>query len=190
MLRRRDFLRVGATGLFGLNLVDVLRAEARASAAAPRAKAKGVVLIWLGGGPATIDMWDLKPDAPVNVRGEFRPIPTTADGVRICELLPQTAAVMDRCALVRSLSHPITAHGPGAVYMATGHPPTPALTYPALGALAPRRLPPGGGEPPYLPFEGARANGVPGGPGHLRTAYHPLADDDGQRRSQPHLQAG
>src|SRR5213593_3454979 len=101
---RRNFLKVGTAGLFGLNLMDVLRAEARAGADRPRPKATGVILLWLGGGPATIDMWDLKPDAPVDVRGEFRPIPTAADGVRICELMPQTAAVIDRCALVRSLS--------------------------------------------------------------------------------------
>ena len=84
MLHRRDFLRVGTAGLFGLNLVDVLRAEARAGG--PRAKAKSVVMVWLGGGPSTIDMWDLKPNAPVNIRGEFRPVPTTAPGVSICAL--------------------------------------------------------------------------------------------------------
>src|SRR5439155_16764144 len=106
------------------------------------------------------------------------------DGISICELLPQTAAVMDRCALVRSLSHPITAHGPGAVYMATGHPPTPALTYPALGALASRLLSPSGGVPPNILFEGARANGFPGGAGYLGTAYNPLQGDDGPRGNQ------
>src|SRR5215203_1819976 len=137
---RRHFLRVGTAGLFGLTLADALRADATP---ARKPKATGVILLWLGGGPSTIDMWDLKPGAPVNIRGEFRPIPTTAPGVSICELFPQTAQVMDRCALVRSLSHPITAHGPGAVYMATGHPPTPALTYPSLGSLASRLLPAG-----------------------------------------------
>src|SRR5437762_14269817 len=114
-LCRRSFLRVGTAGLFGLNLADVLRAEARAGAPRPRPKADGAILVWLGGGPATIDLWDLKPDAPDTIRGEFKPIPTTAAGVQVCELLPRTAAVMDRCALVRSLPHSMTAHGPGAV---------------------------------------------------------------------------
>src|SRR5947208_4509459 len=180
MPHRRDFLRIGTAGLFGLNLVDVLRAEARAGAPR-RPKATGVIMLWLGGGPATIDMWDLKPDAPVNVRGEFRPIPTAADGVSICELMPQTAQVMDRCALVRSLSHPITAHGPGAVYMATGHPPTPALTYPSLGALASRLLP-AGTVPPYVLFESAKADGFPAGAGYLGTAFNPFEVEDGQPR--------
>src|SRR3954452_632516 len=117
---RLQFLRVGAAGLFGLSLADLLRADAKPGR---KTRATGVIQIWLGGGPATIDMWDLKPDAPQNVRGEFRPIPTKADGVQICEHLPKIAGVMDRCALVRSLSHEITAHGPGSVYMATGHVP-------------------------------------------------------------------
>ena len=102
---RRHFLRVGAAGLFGLTLTDLLRADAKPGR---KAKAAGVIQIWLGGGASTIDMWDLKPDAPANIRGEFRPIPTKADGVQICEHLAKTAGVMDRCAIVRSLSHEIT----------------------------------------------------------------------------------
>jgi hypothetical protein len=187
-LSRRSFLKVGTAGLFGLNLVDVLRAEARADTPRSRPKANGVILLWFGGGPATIDIWDLKPDAPVNIRGEFRPVPTKAAGVQICELLPQTAAVMDRCALVRSLQHSITAHGPGAVYMATGHPPSPALTYPALGALAAKLLPPVGGVPPYVLFEAARASGYPGGAGYLGAACNPFEVESGQRREQPRVE--
>src|SRR5262249_43981086 len=79
---RQVFLKVGTAGLVGLNLADVLRAEARA-ADGRRAKATGVILVWLGGGPATIDMWDLKLDAPEEIRGEFKPIDTKASGVRI-----------------------------------------------------------------------------------------------------------
>src|SRR5262245_26733882 len=112
---RRDFLKVGTAGLLGLGLADVLRAESRAAAPphptpsplggggrvrGGKGKADSVILLWLGGGPATIDMWDLKPDAPENIRGDFKPIPTRADGVRICEHLPMTAADMGRCALV------------------------------------------------------------------------------------------
>src|SRR5205085_1266357 len=152
---RRDFLRVGTAGLLGLTLADVLRREARAEPERRRAPARSVVLLWLGGGPATIDMWDMKPDAPESYRGEFRPVATRAPGIRVCEHLSRVAAVMDRCALVRSLSHGITAHGPGAVYMATGHPPAPALEYPSLGSLAARVLPPPAGVPPYIVFAGA-----------------------------------
>ena len=150
---RRDVLRVGVAGLLGMGLPDALRAEAL-NAPAPRVKnpATGVIQIWLSGGPATIDMWDLKPDAPEEIRGEFRPIATTAPGVSICEHMPALAKVMHRCTLVRSLGHSISAHGPGTIYMATGNRPGPSLEYPAAGALAARLLPPRKGIPPYVTF--------------------------------------
>jgi hypothetical protein len=81
---------------------------------------------------------------------------------------------MDRCALVRSLGHEITAHGPGAVYMASGHVPSPALEYPPLGALAARLLLPTSAMPPYVLFDAAKATGFPGGAGYLGTAYGPF----------------
>ncbi len=172
---RRDVLRVGVAGLLGMSLPDVLRAEAL-NAPEPRVKkpATGVIQIWLSGGPATIDMWDLKPDAPEGIRGEFRPIATTAPGVSICEHMPGLAKVMDRCTLVRSLGHSISAHGPGTIYMATGHLPGPALEYPAVGSLAARLLPPRKGIPPYVTFAALRdgASGI--GPGYLGPAYGPF----------------
>jgi hypothetical protein len=183
---RRDFLKVGSAGLLGLTLADVLRQEARPAPAARRTKADSAILVWLGGGPATIDMWDLKPDAPENVRGEFRPIRTRADGVSICEHLPKTAEVMDRCALVRSLSHSITAHGPGAVYVATGHAPSPALDYPSLGSLAARVLPASSGVPPYILFTEARAGGFPGGAGFLGPSFGPF-EVGGEGRGRPRI---
>jgi hypothetical protein len=183
---RRDFLKVGTAGLLGLALADVLRAEARRPAR--KKKADSVILLWLGGGPATIDMWDLKPDAPENVRGDFKPIRTKAAGIRICEHLPRTAAVMDRCALVRSLGHGITAHGPGTVYMATGHAPSPALEYPSLGSLAARTLPAAAGVPPYILFNSARAAGFAGGAGYLGPAYNPFEVEAGGERGRVRLE--
>src|SRR6476661_5229383 len=87
---RRDFLAVGSAGLLGLSLPGVLAAEARAAnqGSAARSQAKSVILVWLAGGPATIDMWDNKPDAPEGIRGEFKSIDTTAPGVRFAETLP------------------------------------------------------------------------------------------------------
>jgi hypothetical protein len=180
---RRDFLKIGAAGLLGLGLADALRAEAGA-APARKGKATSVILLWLGGGPSTIDMWDLKPDAPEGIRGEFKPIPTTADGIYLCEHLPKTAAVMSRCALVRSLSHSITAHGPGTVYMATGHAPSPALEYPSLGSLAATVLPSAVGVPPYVLFNAARASGFPGGAGFLGPAGNPFEVEGGPDRGR------
>ena len=141
-IHRRDFLTAGACGLFGLALPDMLKAEAAGDTANGRDRRPRVIQIWLSGGPATIDMWDLKPDAPEEIRGEFRPIETAAPGVSITEHMPRLAMLMDHCALVRSLGHAITAHGPGTTYMATGNRPSPALDYPPLGSLAARVLPP------------------------------------------------
>jgi hypothetical protein len=180
---RRGFLKVGTAGLLGLSLADVLRAEA---AAGRRGKANGVILVWLGGGPSTIDIWDLKPDAPEEIRGEFKPIDTKADGVRICEHLPKVAAVMDRCALVRSLHHTITDHGAGARYVATAHPPSAALQYPSLGALAAKLLPAEGGIPPFVTLDGGA--GFPGGAGFLGPAYGPFAVDTGGGRGSPRVE--
>src|SRR5690349_3015714 len=111
---RRDFLKFGAAGLFGLGLPELLRLEAQAapSPASKKRKASAVIMLWLGGGPATIDMWDLKPDAPEGIRGEYKPAATSAAGVQICEHLPKMAAVMDKATIVRSLHHTIPSHGP------------------------------------------------------------------------------
>jgi uncharacterized protein (DUF1501 family) len=173
-LHRRDFLSAGAAGLLGLSLPDLLRAEAAGATAHARRPATGVIQIWLSGGPATIDMWDLKPEAPAEIRGEFRPIATAAPGVSITEHMPGLAKVMDRCALVRSLGHTITAHGPGTTYMATGNRPGPALDYPPLGALAARVLPPRRGVPPYVTFAALREGVAGAGAGHLGPAYGPF----------------
>src|SRR5262245_9141906 len=102
---RRDFLKVDAAGLLGLGLADLPRLEARA--AKGRHKASGVIMLWLAGGPSTIDIWDLKPDAPPEIRGDFKPIDTGANGVHISEYMPRTAKLMGRCALARSLHHNI-----------------------------------------------------------------------------------
>jgi Protein of unknown function (DUF1501) len=185
---RRDFLKIGSAGLLGLTLADAFRQEARPAPASKRAKAKGVILIWLGGGPSTIDMWDLKPNAPENIRGDFKPISTKVNGLSICEHLPKTAGVMDRCAVVRSLQHGITAHGPGTVYVATGHPPSPALEYPSLGSLAAHVLPPPTGVPPYVLFSQARASGYSGGAGFLGSAYNPFEVEAGAARGKLHVE--
>src|SRR6478672_7912382 len=88
---RRDFLKFGgAAGLLGLSLPQLLRLEAAASAKGGKRKADAVIMLWLGGGPATIDIWDLKPEAPEGIRGSFKPAPTKADGVQISEHMPKT----------------------------------------------------------------------------------------------------
>lgn len=169
---RRDFLKIGVAGLCGLGLPDLLRLEARA-AGERKPQAHSVILVWLAGGPATIDMWDLKPAAPEGIRGQFKPIPTAAPGVQICEHLPKTAAVADQLTVVRSLYHTIPSHGPATVFMTTGNKPTPALQYPALGSLAMKLLPVAKGVPPYVAFNELRG-GAAGQAGYLGTAYNPF----------------
>jgi len=99
-LSRRDFLGVGALGLGGVTLADVLRARAHAgSTASPRA----VIMICLAGGPSHIDTYDLKPNATAECRGDFRPIPTNVPGFDVCELMPLQATIADKLALVRTV---------------------------------------------------------------------------------------
>ncbi len=174
---RRDFLKIGSAGLLGLSLPQLLKLEARASESAPAGarsrRTTSVIMVWLAGGPATIDMWDLRPNAPDGIRGEFREINTSADGVRISEHLPQMARVMDKCTVIRSLAHTIPSHGPATLFMTTGNKPTPALQYPALGSLVTRLLPAARGVPPYVSFNELR-NGSAGLAGYLGTSYNPF----------------
>ncbi len=164
---RRDFLKIGAAGLFGLTLPDLLRLEA---ANKTERKAKGVIVLWLSGGPSTIDMWDLKPEAPDDIRGEFKPIDTKAAGIQICEHLPKVAQVMDKCSVIRSVAHTIPDHGRAAMWMMTGNKPTPAVQYPSLGSLTARLVPTEPGVPPYVTFSRSST----GGAGYLGTAYNPF----------------
>src|SRR5262245_26389337 len=99
-LTRRTFLKVGALGT-GLTLADILRLRATGNAAS--ASRKSVIMIYLRGGPSHIDMYDMKPDAPVEFRGEFKPIQTNVPGIDLCELMPLQAKIMDKLAIVRNM---------------------------------------------------------------------------------------
>ncbi len=100
-LSRRNFLRIGSLGAAGLTLAQLFRAEAQAGIAKSR---KSLILIYLVGGPPQLDMFDLKPNAPREVAGPFRPIKTNVPGIEICEHMPQLAQRMDRLAIVRSIA--------------------------------------------------------------------------------------
>ena len=114
-LSRRNFLRAGALAMGGLSLPQLLQAEA----AAGRKSHKSVIMVFLSGGPPHQDMVDLKPEAPVDIRGEFRPIDTCVPGIQICELLPLLAQRMDRISVIRSL---VGSEGRHAAFQCmTGH---------------------------------------------------------------------
>ncbi len=118
-MNRRDFFFVGGAGLFGLSLPQLLQAQARQNAPA----ARQMVVVWLGGGPPHQDMWDLKPDAPVEIRGEYRPIDTNVPGIRISEKFPRLARLADKFTLLRSvgIGNERWEHG-GGQYWLTGNP--------------------------------------------------------------------
>jgi hypothetical protein len=132
-IARRELLVAGALGLGGITLADLLRAEATAPAAGRRPKS--VIYIVLGGGPSHIDMWDLKPEAPAEIRGPFRPIDTCLPGVRICEHMPRQAAMLDQFALIRGVRSVEFDHYLSEVY--TGLPRT-AGKRPAFGSIVSR----------------------------------------------------
>jgi hypothetical protein len=122
-LTRRDWLHLGGLALFGVGLSDFLRWQPL-QAAGPRAsrfgQAKACILLYKYGSPPQHETFDPKPDAPAEVQGEMRAIPTRVPGIRICEHLPRTARIMDRLTVVRSLTHPYPLHG--TVYAMTGIP--------------------------------------------------------------------
>src|SRR5688572_1373590 len=99
-ISRRSFLRAGGLALGGLALSDFLRLKAQGAVANHRAKS--VIMICLGGGPSHLDMYDMKPDAPAEFRGEFRPIKSNVSGMTLCELLPRQAKIADKFAVVRT----------------------------------------------------------------------------------------
>lgn len=115
---RREFLRAGAVPLLGLGLPQLL--QARESSREALGKAKACIVLFMWGGPAHQDTWDMKPDAPAEYRGDFKPIATRVPGVRICEHLPQLAARMDKLAVIRSMTHNDVDHTSATHFLLTG----------------------------------------------------------------------
>jgi len=153
---RRDALRIGAASFFGsaLTLPRLLAAKERDSAA----KEISLIYLFLHGGLSTIDSWDMKPDAPAEFRGEFKPIATAVPGIQLGELLPRCAAEIKRFSLVRSFRHHNSDHGPADHYMMTGYFPqagfnptvNPNNQRPSFGSIVARKLGPRGSVPPYV----------------------------------------
>jgi hypothetical protein len=117
---RREFLRAGSLGLFSLTLPELLAGQATASGQ-PRRPAKACILLFMWGGPAHQDTWDLKPDAPVEFRGEFRPIATRVPGLQVCEHFPRIAQHADKLAVIRSMTHGDVNHTTATHFLLTGH---------------------------------------------------------------------
>jgi hypothetical protein len=167
---RRELLRAGALSLLGLTSTDLARLRARTPADGPAGKRRrnSCVFLFLFGGPSHIDLWDMKPAAPPEVRGQFRPSATKVPGIQLCEHLPGLARVMDRVCLLRSMTHRMNVHGPACSEVFSGRPYFAApITdqasredWPSLSALVMRYGRPHHGLPPsvvlpwYLQFPG------------------------------------
>lgn len=182
---RRQMLQIGGTGLLGgLTLPHLLQLQAEASSTKP-AKAKACIFMMLEGGPSHIDMWDLKPEAPAEIRGPFKPISTVVPGTQISELLPLCARVADKFTILRSHSHKDNAHQTGRHWVLTGYPPSFAdgqakgepfnELYPSIGSIVSRELGPGGHVPPYVEMPNALG---PGGPGFYGAKFAPFTIDN------------
>lgn len=149
---RRELIRVGALG--GLSLAG----RGLPAVTGERGQQRSAVFIFLFGGPSQLDMWDMKPAAPVEIRGQFQPISTSAPGVQICEHLPQLAGQMHRVCLVRSMNHRMPVHGPACSELYSGRPyPLPPVTdqarredWPSLAALLTRSALSASGLPPAI----------------------------------------
>src|SRR5438045_2966769 len=123
-MARRDFIQLGLGATIGLSFTNLLQLRAQGAAAARKVSPDTVncILIWLDGGPSHYETFDPKPDAPAEIRGELKPIPTAVPGVRFCESLPRLAAAADRFTVIRSVCHKDPNHGGGNHYMMTGAP--------------------------------------------------------------------
>ncbi len=179
---RRNFLQIGAFtfGATTLTLADIMRAEANAGTSSNRHKA--VINIFLGGGPPHQDMWDIKTEAPAEIRGEFKPIATNVTGIQIGEVFPQIAARMDKCVAIRSVVGASGGHD--AFQCMAGWPQSSMRTMggrPSLGSVVAKMQ--GPVDPSVPPFVGlaARTQHAPwsdsGGPGFLGASYAAFKPD-------------
>jgi len=122
-MTRRHFLGAGAFGVGALAMPELFRMRAAASEPAPTEDDTAVILLWLPGGAPHLDMYDMKPDAPAEYRGEFRPIKTNVPGMEVCEHLPLHGKCADKYAIVRSVHHTFSDHGGGHKRFLTGRDP-------------------------------------------------------------------
>ena len=186
---RRDILRVGSLGLMGVTLSRLLEAAEKRSVGDPAPKADACIVIFLNGGPSHLDMWDMKPEAPEGIRGEFKPIDTRVPGIQVSEHLPRLATVMQHFSVVRSMHHSVNNAHALAVYTSlTGHDRgdgnvavgAAGVDYPSIGSTMAALRPPDAATVanvslPYITKEGAGGPPQPGFfGGLLGKAYDPL----------------
>src|SRR5579884_3982678 len=180
-LTRRDCLQLGLGALAGGSLVNLLRARA-ASDTRRAIIARSCILIWQDGGPSHYETFDPKPNAPVEIRGEFKPIATRLSGVHFSQYLPRLAAIADKLAIVRSICHDQGNHGAGNHYMMTGAPPRIPVGcgafvsfHPSLGSVVAHERGAPAGMPAYFSMPQMSRSG---GPNFLGAKYAPFVVAD------------
>ena len=181
---RRDFIHMGAAGVFGMGLTlpQILQAQERAAQRGQTTRDVSLIFLFLHGGLSTIDTWDMKPNAPVEFRGEYGQIQTNVNGIQVCEHLPRSSRHQDKFSLIRSFRHHNSDHGPADHYMFTGYFPqagfNPSLSpnnqRPSLGSVIARKLGPRRGVPPYVCLPKVHPSG---GPAYLGSTVAPFVID-------------
>ncbi len=176
---RRQWLQLGIGGLIGGSFTELLRLRDLHAAELPSGKKpSSCILIWMDGGPTHLETFDLKPEAPSEIRGEFQPIETNVSGIRICEYMPKLAQIADKYAIVRSVCHNQGNHGAGNHYMMTGAPPRIPVGcgafvsfHPSMGSVAAKERPAPHGLPGYFSMPSMSRSG---GPNFLGAKYAPF----------------
>ncbi|MBX9677284.1 MAG: DUF1501 domain-containing protein [Gemmataceae bacterium] len=182
MPNRRDCLKLGLGGLLGGSFVNGLRLKVHASDRAIAPKADACILVWLDGGPTHYETFDPKPDAPAEIRGEFKPIATRTSGMHFSEHMSKLAAMSDKLAIIRSMRHDQGNHGAGNHYLMTGAPPRIPVGcgafvsyHPSMGSVVAHELPAPNGLPAYFSMpEMSRS----GGPNFLGARFAPFVVQD------------
>jgi len=172
---RRGFLKAGVLGAAGLGLTDLLRSDARGANSPTATRPNSVILLWMRGGPSHIDMWDPKPDAPAEYRGEFGTKATPVPGIHLTDMLPETGKIMKKWSIVRSLHHHDAGHSTGDQICFTGYNTGPAPdenVHPSLGSIVSKQL---GDRNPRLPAYVMIPRMLPGaGAAYLGVAHKPF----------------
>ncbi len=181
-MKRRDCLRLGLGGLVAGGLAGALRAQAGEQAASIPRQADACILIWMDGGPSHYETFDPKPEAPLEIRGQFAAIPTQTPGIRFSEPMKRLASISNQLAIVRSIRHDQGNHGAGNHYMMTGAPPRIPVGcgafvsfHPSMGSVVAQQLGAPNGIPAYFSMPSMSRSG---GPNFLGAKYAPFVVPD------------
>ena len=175
---RRNFLRIGGLAMGGLSLPSILRAQSQSGSSTPH---KGIIMVFLAGGPPHQDMWEIKTGAPSEIRGEFKPIDTSVPGIQICELFPKLAGMMDKLVVIRSVVGNRNEHSPYMCYSGYSEKDFREKDRPCLGSFVSRIQGPADRSVPPFVSLALKTSHVPwanpGEPGFLGRAYGSFMPD-------------